>query len=537
MAKNRPARRHHRVPRPLWADAYTINGFKFESEVATEDSIYYATFRKPPTKHEPIYEVGDDRMLFAGLQSLCDLLFYEPITHEEIDESIAFLKGRKATATGFEDFEFPEAMWRRVVDEYQGFIPIGIWAMPEGSVIYPGEPFLRVCAPAGFGSLVPWFESTLLHVWATSERLTAARHMLKWGYDLIRRTELPEVSDEQCMLWARLMIHDFGDRAAACPQESELVAKMHNLVFFGTDTFRGAYQNWKNGAPPAFGSSVKALAHRIVQGYENEFDCYQTMYNTAGPGEFLSMVGDCYDYWNALEGKLIPLAKQAKADGSGKVIVARPDSGDSQEMVLGTLKRAADAGLMDTVQSVDGPKLASTTLRFIVGNGEDFQSVKDITEACLKHGFLPWRCGVFGIGGHLRNNINRDHMSTKFALCEVGEDNTWRPVIKLSEELGKTTLPAACHTVRDEEALRTGVTIAYPNEGRKSAFVDYYCGFSVISDDLFGSGFTDDFMTIEARVIKDFDTMPKTGGKITGRVESMKKLLMNKYRKTPRARV
>lgn len=535
MAKNRPARRFHRTPRPLMADAYTINGFKFESKEATENSVYYATFRKPPTKHEPIYEAGDDRIVFAGLQALCDILFYEPITHEEIDESIAFLKGRKATATGFEDFEFPEAMWRRIVDEYDGFIPLDVQGMPEGSVIYPGEPFMTVSAPVGFGPLVPWFESTLLHVWSASERLTAARHMLKWAYDLIRKVEAPEVSDEQCMLWARLMIHDFGDRGAACPQESELVAKVHNYVFFGTDTFRGAYQNWKNGAPAAYGSSVKALAHRIVQGYEKEFDCYQAMYDTANNNELLSMVGDCYDYWNALENKLIPLALQAQKDGSGKVVVARPDSGDSREMVVGTLQRADAAGLMTEVLCSDGKtRKASTSLRFIVGNGEDFQSVMDITKACLEEGFVPWRCGCFGVGGHLRNNITRDHMSTKFALCEVGEDGSWRPVIKLSEEKGKQTLPAACATVRDGEALRTGVTIAYPNEGRKSALVTYVRSYS---DDLFGEGFTEDFLTIENRVIKGFDEMPKKGGARTERVLRMTDFLSKKYRSTTRERV
>lgn len=534
MAKHRPAARYHQTPRPLWSDAYTINGFKFESKAATEKSVYYATFRKPPTRHEPIYEVGDNRILFGGLQALCDLLFYEPITHEEIDESVAFLKGRKATANGFEDFEFPEEMWRRVVNENEGYLPITIRAMPEGSVIYPNEPFLEVTAPPGFGPLVPWFESTLLQVWATSERLTAARHMLKWGYNLIRKYERPEVSDEQCMTWARLMIHDFGDRAAACPQESELVAKMHNLVFFGTDTFRGAYQNWKNGAPAAYGSSVKALAHRIVQGYENEFDCYQAMYDTASNGEFLSMVGDCYDYWNALENKLIPLALQSKADGSGKIVVARPDSGNSVDMVLDTLHKAKEAGLMETVRSTQGDMFASTTLRFIVGNGEDFASVKRITETCLREGFLPWRCGVFGVGGHLRNNINRDHMSTKFALCAVGEDNTAREVIKLSEEIEKTTLPNV-RTIRGEEALKTGVTIIADNEpGPASVFVDYYRG---VSDDLFGAGFTDDFLTIENRVIKEFDTMPKTGGLISKRVLETKERLIKKYRKSNRGRV
>jgi nicotinic acid phosphoribosyltransferase len=364
-----------------------------------------------------------------------------------------------------------------VVDEFGGYLPLKVEGVSEGGVVYPGEPFLRVQATApGFGPLVPWFESTLLHVWSASERLTAARHFLRWAFELIRSWEPPSVTDDQCMFFARLMIHDFGDRAAACPQESELVAKVHNYVFFGTDTFRAAYQNWKNGAPPAFGSSVKALAHRIVQGFEREFDCYETMYASAENNEFLSMVGDCYDYWYALENKLIPLALRAKADGSGKVVVARPDSGDSVDMVVGTLERAKNAGLMQTVASTHGPMLASTTLRFIVGNGETYQTVRDVLEACLKAGFLPWRCGIFGVGGHLRNNINRDHMSTKFALCAVGNDN--RPVIKLSMEPGKQTLPLT-KVLRDKTSLESGVAMLRSAPGSPTTSLPARRGLSV----------------------------------------------------------
>lgn len=534
--KTLPAHRYHKTPRPLWADAYTINGFTLESKEATDNSVYYGTYRKFPLKHEPsIYEEGDNRILFAGLQSLCDMLFYEPITHQEIDESLAFLKGRKATATGFRDFEFPEALWRRVVDECGGYLPLKVEGIPEGGVTYPGEPCVRVTSTkVGFGPLVPWFESTLLHVWAASERLTAARHALNWAYKLIRSWEMPSVPDEQCMFFARLMVHDFGDRAATCPQESEIVAKVHNYVWFGTDTFRSAYQNWKNGAPPAMGSSVKALAHRIVQGFENEFDCYEEMYSKAEPGEFLSMVGDCYDYWNALEKKLIPLALRSKAEGSGKVIVARPDSGDSVEMVLGTLRRAKEAGLMEAVETqVNQPMWGSTTLRFIIGNGEDFDSIKKITETCLREGFVTWRCGIFGVGGHLRNNINRDHMSTKFALCAVGEHN--RPVIKLSEEKGKQTLPLV-KVIRSAGALLDGTTVCLPAEHKyaRDALECYYDGSKDVP---FGSGFTDDFGVCEARVIKDFDQMPKDGGHTTKGVDDLVSEIANKYRRTTRARV
>lgn len=527
MSKKLPARRYHRTPRPLWSDAYTVNGFTFESREATENSKYYGTFRKFPHAHEPFYSPEDERIVFAGLQQLCDILFYDPISHDEIDETVEFLRGRKAKYNGtFDDFEFPEKMWRKVVDDFGGYLPLKIVGMPEGSVVYPHEPFLRVEATkSGFGPLVPWFESTLLHVWAATERLTAARHFLKHAFKLIRNFEPDSVSDDECMFFARLMIHDFGDRAAASPMESELVGRVHNYVWFGSDTFRAAYQNWKNGAPAAYGSSVKALAHRIVQGYVNEGDCYESMYDSAGKHELLSMVGDCYDYWSALENHLIPLALRAQADGSGKAVVARPDSGDSVDMVVGTLQKAHQAGLMTEHLCADGvTRHVSTTLRFIVGNGESFDSVLQITNAALNAGFVPWRCGIFGVGGHLRNNINRDHMSTKFALCSVGDDE--RPVIKLSNSPGKQTLPE-CKVLRDDIALTSGVTLVAPGEIGDDALVTYYDG---TSDEPFGSGFTDDFMTCEARVVREFDDMPLTAGRRSDLLQVEVEHLINRYR-------
>lgn len=529
MTKTLPQRRYHRTPRPLWSDAYTINGFTFESQEATENSKYYGAFRKFPHEYEPTYTVGDERIVFAGLQPLCDMLFYDPITHEEIDESIAFLKGRKVRNNGtFDDFEFPEALWRRVVNECGGYLPLRVVGLPEGSVVYPHEPFLRVEATKpGYGPLVPWFESTLLHVWAATERLTAARHFLKGAFRLIRTYEPASVSDAECMFLARIMIHDFGDRAGASPMESELLGRVHNYVWFGSDTFRGAYQNWKNGAPAAYGSSVKALAHRIVQGYPEEGDCYSSMFNGAKPNELLSMVGDCYDYWSALENHLIPLAIKAAEDKSGNAptIVARPDSGDSTEMVVGTLQRARQAGLMAEHVCADGiTRYVSTTLRFIVGNGESLESVLEITKACLAAGFVPWRCGIFGVGGHLRNNITRDHLSTKFALCSVGDKQ--RPVIKLSNTPGKQTLPE-CKVLRDSMSLATGVTLVTPNEPGQDALVLYYDG---TLDSPFGPGFTDTFTDCETRVVDGFDLMPETAGSRSDSLQEEVDALIAHYR-------
>ena len=140
-----PGRKIHKTPRLLLGDAYTIGSNKFESPEAKEKSVYYVTFRRELNKINPvIFSEGDNRIVFIGLQRILEELFYEPITHDEIDETKRFLTHAKVTTTGFREYEFPEEIWRRVVDEFNGRPPIQIRAVKEGSVLYPNEPALEI---------------------------------------------------------------------------------------------------------------------------------------------------------------------------------------------------------------------------------------------------------------------------------------------------------------------------------------------------------------------------------------------------------
>ena len=112
-----PKRKIHKTPRLLLGDAYTIGSNKFESPEAQEKSCYYVTFRKDLKNINPdIYVEGDNRIVLEGLSRILEKLFYDPITHEEIDETKRFLAHAKVTMEGFKEYEFPEEMWRCVVD-------------------------------------------------------------------------------------------------------------------------------------------------------------------------------------------------------------------------------------------------------------------------------------------------------------------------------------------------------------------------------------------------------------------------------------
>jgi nicotinamide phosphoribosyltransferase len=504
-----PKRKVHKTPRLLLADAYTIGSNPFESEDAKDKSTYYITFRRRLNSINPeLYEKGNDKIIFDGLSRILDKLFYEPVTHAEIDETKEFLKNAKVSTTGFRKFYFPEEIWRRVVDEFNGRPPIEILAMPEGSVVYPNEPVVQITSQVkGMGILAAWFESKLLHVWAASERITQNQHWFAYLVSTFKKIN-PELSENEAAFFASIMLHDFGDRAGIVAEESEELGQVHLYTFGGTDTFAGAYQAYKNcygKDTTGIFSSVNALAHRNVQSYEFEGDCYTAIYEASENGELISMVGDCYDYEYAVENYMVPLAKRSMVENNGKIVVARPDSGDALQQVLWTCELAVKHGLFTTKVIAGKEWKFATTLHFIEGDGLTFGVMKKIINAMIEKGFMPYSWGLFGVGGGLRNALKRDNLSAKYALAAVGADD--KPVVKYGM-VGKTTLPGPFKVLRSVEALAAKTTIVAIDEEGENAMVEYFNGARI--NEPFGVGQDDDFLTVKERIKTQFATMPNS---------------------------
>ena len=510
------------TPRMVRSDAYTICGAEFESAEAISNSSYYMTFRRHPADVSKeialITPEGDRRMLFSGLQRILGRLFHKPFTHSEIEEAAEFFKSRKVSLLGLSDFEFPKDLFHRTVDEFNGRPPIKIEGMPEGSTVYPSMPNMRVNSQVdGFGPLASWFESHLLHCWAPSERLTVARLWIQYIYRMIKRID-PGMPHDQAMFIASLQCHDFGGRAAMCQQENEDIASQHLYCFPGTDTFEAAYVAWKNGAPEGVGTSIWALAHRIVQGFVEEGDSYRTIFDNAPDNSLISMVGDLYDYPNALNEHLVPLAQESSAQGCGKIVVARPDSGNSQEMVNMTVDAAINNGLY--TEDEDGWRSA-TTLRFIQGDSMRFSSMIKIMEGLIEKKCKPWDWGIFGVGGFLRNELNRDHFSAKYALASVGN----RPVLKISHDEGKGTWPNC--TVVDQG--NSYDLIPYDPDVTDARVV-YFDG---TQSQYWGPGMMDSFPVIQGRVIEDFNGYSPDGLRFHEDLRAIRQELVERYTCSP----
>jgi len=526
-----PARRVHETPR-LLVDAYTVGSDFFESKKAIQKSVYTICFRRELYKINPdLYTKGDDRIIFVGLQRILDRLFYTPVTHAEIDAAKEYLKTFKVTTKGLAPYVFNEQMWRRVVDEFNGRPPIHILALPEGSVCYPGEPIVQITSQVeGMGTLAAWFESKLLKVWATTERVTQNEHWFKEMRQMVLEVD-PTLSENEIDFFASLMLHDFGDRAGMNEQESEDLGMVHLYTFPGTDTCAGGYQAWMNSnKTPGLSVSVNALAHRNVQSYDTEKECYDTLYEKSDDNTINSYVGDCYNFKNAVKQHLLPLALKSKATGNGKVVVARPDSGDPLDEVLYVIELAIANGLYEE-RVIDGKTWKfGTFLKFIEGDGMDFATMKMIIRVLLQKGYAPYGWGLFGSGGGLRNSLKRDNTGAKYALAAMGNED--EGVVKLSESLGKSTTPGPHKILRSEIALAGHKTVVFASEEGVEARVEYFSGIRINKP--FGEGQDDDFLVVKARIRQQMRTMPLNlttlhGAPISDAVANKRLELVEKY--------
>lgn len=545
-----PKRKIHKTPRLLVTDAYTLGSHGFESAEAVEKSTYYVTFRKILFSiNKDLYKEDDNRIIFNQFARILDYLLYEPITHAEIDATVEYVQNLKVTTTGLAKYNFPEAMWRRVVDEFNGRPPLKISAVREGSVVYPNEPAIMIsCEVEGMGDLAAWPESKILQVWASTEMTTQLEHwllyckeMVRKVYDTANENESPEAYETRIDFLARLMLHNFGDRAGICPQESEWMGETALYTFGGTDTLAGGFQAFMNGNKQigSSGVTVHALAHRNVQSFDEEFQAFRALYDSMDNNDIGSFVADCNDFWTAVEGdktgtdnSLLGLAKESERTGNGKIVVARPDSGVAVEQILWLCRLALNYGLY-TEEIINGKTWRfATTLHFIEGDGMTWGEMREINDALLLQGFAPFSWGLYGVGGGLRNGLKRDNLSAKYALCAVGKDD--RPVVKFSETLGKTTLPGPFKLLRSPEALAAKKTVAFLDEEGENALVPYFNGENIWEP--FCEGFNDDFFTIKARIAQQMATMPKSlstpenlNYPATDAVKAMRIELLKKY--------
>lgn len=354
--------------------------------------------------------------LFFGLQAYIKETLSQPITAADIDEAEAVL-----TAHGL---PFNRSGWQYILDTYQGYLPIEIQAVAEGSVVPTGNVLVQVKnTDANCAWLTSYIETSLLRaIWYPTTVATVS----KACKNIIARY-LDETADNSDGLAFKL--HDFGARGASSEESAALGGAAHLINFMGTDTLSGLMAARRYYGAQMAGFSIPAAEHSTITswGKDGESAAYANMLAQFGKeGQPVAVVSDSYDLWNAID-NIWGDELKVQVQQMGGVLVVRPDSGVPVEVVPEALERLmAKFGYRTNSK---GYRVLPDYIRLIQGDGVSVKSIEAILEVLKQRGISAENI-AFGMGGELLQKVNRDTQKFAMKASAIQIKGRWRDVFK-----------------------------------------------------------------------------------------------------------
>ncbi len=379
-----------------------------------------------------------DKVLFFGLQMFLKEYLCKPITKEDIDEA------EEVWNAHFGSKCFIRENWEYILKEHNGYLPLRIKAVPEGTVI----PVKNVLATVENTDqkcfwLTTWVETALLRsVWYPTTVATLSKNIKN-----VIKNYLEVTGDESGLAYK---CHDFGNRGVSSYESSGIGAAAHLVNFMGTDTISGVMFARKYYGEPMAGYSIPASEHSVITawGKENEIDAYRNMINQfGGSGKIFACVSDSYDIFNAVEHIWGEQLRQEVID-SGATVVIRPDSGDP-EIIIHTL--------LDILGNKFGYQYNSkgykvlNNVRLIQGDGVNYHKIEAILAMMRIHGWSADNI-AFGMGGALLQAPQRDDQkfAMKASAILKSSNADWIPIAKDPiTDSGKKSKKGRVTTYRD----------------------------------------------------------------------------------------
>ena len=361
----------------------------------------------------------------AGLEQVIDYIKNLHFTAEDI----AYLRGRKLFSEGFlkylENFRFTGDMW----------------AVPEGTPIFPKEPIMTIRAPAIEAQLMETF--ILLSINHQSLIATKANRVVRAAQG---RTVL-----------------EFGSRRAQGADAAILGA-------------RAAYIGGCNGTACTISDQLYGvyaggtMAHAWVQMFDTEYEAFKS-YCEMYPNNATLLV-DTYDTLKSgVPNAIRAFNEVLKPMGINKCGI-RLDSGDMAYLSQKARKMLDEAGW--------------TECKISVSNSLDEYIIEDL----LHQGA---QIDMFGVGERLITAKSEPVFGGVYKLTAVeNTDGTITPKIKISENTGKITNPHYKKLYR-----------FYGNDTGK-AIADYLCVYDEVVDDSKDMEIFDPEATWKTKTVYDF---------------------------------
>ena len=355
-----------------------------------------------------------EQTVVFGLQIFLKKFLVKQITNEDIKQAKSVLSAHGVP--------FNEEGWQYIVDEHDGYLPVKIKAVPEGTVV----PVKNViCTIENTDPKVYWLTSYLETALLRAMWYPTTVATVSWRIKQIIKQYLLDTGADLDMLDFKL--HDFGSRGVSSQESAEIGGAAHLVNFQGTDTIVGALcaMEYYNSEMPGF--SIPAAEHSTITswGKDNEVEAYRNMLNQYKDGGILAVVSDSYDIYKAVIELWGEELRQEVID-SGAMVVIRPDSGDPVTVVGNVLQLLADK-FGYTVNKL-GYKLLNH-VRVIQGDGINEYSIRLILEEAKRREFSADNL-VFGMGGALLQQMDRDTQQWAMKCSAMKINGKWQDVFK-----------------------------------------------------------------------------------------------------------
>ncbi len=319
--------------------------------------------------------------------------------------------------------------WLYIVDELGGKLPVEIKAVAEGTPVDVGNVLMTVeNTDKECYWLTNYLESLLLQVWYPSTVATLSAEVKKVCNFYLDVTG-------SCKDNLPFMLHDFGYRGSSSNESSILGGSAHLLSFSGTDTLTALtipcnYYNDDN----MYGYSVQATEHSVMtsMGKKGEIKQAINVVEQARDG-VLSMVIDSYNYHNFLLNacskgyKLYETICNFLNRTEGNKVVFRPDSGEPVSTTIDCLEIIGEG--FGTYLNDKGYKVFDANVGLLWGDGLDYHRIRDILFGMKSSGWAAENI-IFGMGGGIHTNVNRDTQRNAFKCSAQLRDGKWYDIYK-----------------------------------------------------------------------------------------------------------
>lgn len=354
--------------------------------------------------------------VFFGLQMFIKEYLTKPITLADIEEAELI-----CTAHGV---PFNRAGWMHVLTAHDGYLPLEIEAVPEGTEVPTGNVLVQVInTDPACAWLTSYIETALLRaVWYPTTVATVS----KACQNIIARY-LDETADN--LIGLPFKLHDFGPRGASSEETTAIGGLAHLVNFMGTDNFSALVAARRYYGADMAGFSIPAAEHSTITswGREGETAAYANMLKQfGGKDKLVAVVSDSYDIWNAIDnvwgGEL-----KTQVENMGGTLVIRPDSGEPVKIVPEAIERLM--AKFGYTTNAKGYKVLPACVRLIQGDGVCAAAIEQIL-AEMKKRSLSADNVAFGMGGELLQKVNRDTQRFAMKASAICINGKWRDVYK-----------------------------------------------------------------------------------------------------------